>query len=115
MIIWIVRCLWIVRCCLPDDDVDDDDDDVVVVPVVAASLPVCSGDVRGVATTTTLGKIAVVVAVAITSAAIVDAINNFLVIPNDRVDNTFRITSQYSGFVKVKTSIWIISYNWKTT
>ena len=43
-----------------------DDDDVVAVPVVAASLPVCSGDVRGVATTTTLGKIAVVVAVAIT-------------------------------------------------
>jgi hypothetical protein len=87
--------VWIVCCCPPDDDVDDDDDYnddvvVVVVPVVAASLPVCSGDVRGVATTATLGRIVVVVAVAITSAAIGDAINNFpKVIPNDRVDNTF--------------------------
>ena len=84
--------VWIVCCCPPDDDVDDDYDDdvVVVVPVVVASLPVCSGDVRGVATTSTLGKIVVVVAVAITSAAIADAINNFpKVIANDRVDNTF--------------------------
>jgi hypothetical protein len=85
--------IWIVCCCPPDDDGDDDDyndDVVVVVPVVAASLPVCSGDVKGVATTATLGRIVVVVAVAITSAAIGDAINNFpKVIPNDRVDNTF--------------------------
>jgi hypothetical protein len=71
--------IWIVCCCPPDDDVDDDDDDVVVlvVPVVAASLPVCSGDERGVARTATLGKIVVVVAVAISSAAIGDAINKF--------------------------------------
>ena len=69
--------MWIVCCCPPDDDVDDHDDDVAVVPVVAASLPVCSGDVRGVATSATLGKIIGVVAVAITSAAIGDAINNF--------------------------------------
>jgi hypothetical protein len=84
--------IWIVCCCPPDDDVDDDDDDVVVVvvPVVAASLPVCSGDERGVAMTATLGKSFVVVDVAISSAAIGDAINNFpKVIPNDRVDNTF--------------------------
>ena len=76
----------------PDDDVDDDDDDVVVVvvPVVAASLLVCSGDVRVVAATATLGNIVVVVGVAITSAAIGNAINNFpKLIPNDRVDNTF--------------------------
>ena len=72
--------IWIVCCCPPDDDVDDDDVVVVVVvvvPVVAASLPVCSGDERGVAMTATLGKIFVVVAVAISSAAIGDAINNF--------------------------------------
>jgi hypothetical protein len=80
--------IWIVCCCPPDDDYDDDV--VVVVPVVGASLPVCSGDERGVARTATLGKIVVVVAVAISSAAIGDAINNFpKVIPNDRVDNTF--------------------------
>ena len=80
--------IWIVCCCPPDDDVDDDDDVVVVVPVVAASLPVCSGDVRGVATTATLEKIIVVLAVAITSAAIGDSINNFPSHSKDRVDNT---------------------------
>lgn len=44
----------------------------------------------GVAMTATLGKNFVIVAVAISSAAIGDAINKFpKVIPNDRVDNTF--------------------------
>ena len=57
---------------------------------MAASLLVCSGDVRVVAATATLGNIVVVVGVAITSAAIGNAINNFpKLIPNDRVDNTF--------------------------
>jgi hypothetical protein len=87
-------------CCPPDDDVDDDYDDdvvVVVVPVVVASLPVCSGDVRGVATTSTLGKIVVVVAVAITSAAIADAINNFPKVIQMTVSIIhLTITSQYS-------------------